>query len=95
MPKKKLSIFHFLSCLNVSHRCNTVPSLQNTLLSHPYQSVITFGGCRDDFMVVTSQQREPGVGKKSVEKLIFAMAKPKVKVLLAACNMQLADLEAS
>lgn len=29
-------------------------------------------------MVVTSQQREPGVGKKSVEKLVFAMAKPKV-----------------
>ncbi|XP_075879299.1 pleckstrin homology domain-containing family H member 1 isoform X3 [Nelusetta ayraudi] len=50
----------------------------NTLLSHPYQSVITFGGCRDDFMVVTSQQREPGVGKKSAEKLIFAMAKPKI-----------------
>lgn len=30
-------------------------------------------------MVVTSQQREPGVGKRSAEKLIFAMAKPKVK----------------
>lgn len=29
-------------------------------------------------MVVTSQQKEPGVGKKSVEKLVFAMAKPKV-----------------
>lgn len=85
MPKKQNnvgSICHFvrtLSCLNVSHRCNAVPSLQNTLLSHTYQSVITFGGCRDDFMVVTSQQREPGVGKKSAEKLIFAMAKPKVK----------------
>lgn len=31
-------------------------------------------------MVVTSQQREPGLGKKSVEKLLFAMAKPKVRV---------------
>lgn len=51
------------------------------LLTYPYQSVITFGGCGDDFMVVTSQQREPGVGKKSVEKLVFAMAKPKVKVI--------------
>lgn len=76
-----VSILHFvhtLSCLNVSHWCIAVPSLQNTLFSHPYQSIITFGGCRDDFMVVTSQQREPGVGKKSAEKLIFAMAKPKV-----------------
>ncbi|XP_031703813.1 pleckstrin homology domain-containing family H member 1 [Anarrhichthys ocellatus] len=50
----------------------------HTLVTHSYQSVITFGGCRDDFMVVTSQQREPGVGKRSVEKLVFAMAKPKI-----------------
>lgn len=40
--------------------------------------MVTFGGCRDDFMVVTSQQGEPGVGRRSVEKLVFAMAKPKV-----------------
>ncbi|KAM3595488.1 uncharacterized protein V6R79_024288 [Siganus canaliculatus] len=50
----------------------------HTLVTYSYQSVITFGGCRDDFMVVTSQQREPGAGKKSVEKLVFAMAKPKI-----------------
>ncbi|KAM3871545.1 pleckstrin homology domain-containing family H member 1 [Diretmus argenteus] len=50
----------------------------HTLVTYSYQSVITFGGCRDDFMVVVSQQREPGVGKKSVEKLVFAMAKPKI-----------------
>uniref|UniRef100_A0A672IYS9 Pleckstrin homology domain containing, family H (with MyTH4 domain) member 1 n=1 Tax=Salarias fasciatus TaxID=181472 RepID=A0A672IYS9_SALFA len=52
--------------------------LCHTLVTYSYQSVITFGGCREDFMVVTSQQREPGVGKKSVEKLVFAMAKPKI-----------------
>uniref|UniRef100_A0A673CIH7 Pleckstrin homology domain containing, family H (with MyTH4 domain) member 1 n=1 Tax=Sphaeramia orbicularis TaxID=375764 RepID=A0A673CIH7_9TELE len=50
----------------------------HTLVTYSYQSVITFGGCRDDFMAVMSQQREPGVGKKSVEKLVFAMAKPKI-----------------
>ncbi|XP_058470740.1 pleckstrin homology domain-containing family H member 1 [Solea solea] len=50
----------------------------HTLVTHSYQSVITFGGCRDDFIVVTSQQREPGAGKKSVEKLVFGMAKPKI-----------------
>uniref|UniRef100_A0A3P8V9Z6 Pleckstrin homology domain containing, family H (with MyTH4 domain) member 1 n=1 Tax=Cynoglossus semilaevis TaxID=244447 RepID=A0A3P8V9Z6_CYNSE len=50
----------------------------HTLLTFSYQSVITFGGCRDDFIVVSSQQREPGVGKKSVEKLVFGMAKPKI-----------------
>ncbi|XP_026196129.1 pleckstrin homology domain-containing family H member 1 [Anabas testudineus] len=50
----------------------------HTLVTYPYQSVITFGGYRDDFMVVTSHQTEPGVGKKSAEKLVFAMAKPKI-----------------
>uniref|UniRef100_A0A3P9PE31 Pleckstrin homology domain containing, family H (with MyTH4 domain) member 1 n=1 Tax=Poecilia reticulata TaxID=8081 RepID=A0A3P9PE31_POERE len=50
----------------------------HTLFTYPYHSVITFGGCRDDFMVVTSQQRESGVGKKNVEKLVFAMTKPKI-----------------
>uniref|UniRef100_A0A3P9GYE7 Pleckstrin homology domain containing, family H (with MyTH4 domain) member 1 n=1 Tax=Oryzias latipes TaxID=8090 RepID=A0A3P9GYE7_ORYLA len=52
--------------------------LCHTLVSYPYLSVITFGGCRDDFMVVTTQRREPGGGKKIAEKLIFAMPKPKV-----------------
>uniref|UniRef100_A0A8C5EXR2 Pleckstrin homology, MyTH4 and FERM domain containing H1 n=1 Tax=Gouania willdenowi TaxID=441366 RepID=A0A8C5EXR2_GOUWI len=51
----------------------------HTLLTYSYQSVITFGGCRDDFMVVTGQPKEPGCGKKNVEKLIFAMAKPKIE----------------
>ncbi|XP_003962303.1 pleckstrin homology domain-containing family H member 1 [Takifugu rubripes] len=50
----------------------------NTLFTYPYQCVVTFGGCRDDFMVVTSQQGEPGVGRRGVEKLVFAMAKPKI-----------------
>ncbi|XP_054652692.1 pleckstrin homology domain-containing family H member 1 isoform X2 [Dunckerocampus dactyliophorus] len=50
----------------------------HTLASYAYQSVITFGGCCDDFMVVTGRQKEPGVGKKSVEKFLFAMAKPKI-----------------
>ncbi|XP_062253908.1 pleckstrin homology domain-containing family H member 1 [Platichthys flesus] len=50
----------------------------HTLVTYSYQCVITFGGCRDDFMVVVSQQREPGVGKKSVEKLLFGMVKPKI-----------------
>ncbi|XP_061700231.1 pleckstrin homology domain-containing family H member 1 isoform X2 [Syngnathoides biaculeatus] len=49
-----------------------------TLSSHPYQSVVTFGGCCDDFVLVTSQQKEPGGGKASAEKLLFAMAKPKI-----------------
>lgn len=69
---------------------------QHTLVTYSYQSVITFGGCRDDFMVVTSQQREPGVGKKSVEKLVFAMAKPKVSVRSASAQtFSLLDFQVS
>uniref|UniRef100_A0A8C6TDV3 Pleckstrin homology domain containing, family H (with MyTH4 domain) member 1 n=1 Tax=Neogobius melanostomus TaxID=47308 RepID=A0A8C6TDV3_9GOBI len=48
------------------------------LVTYPYHCVITFGGCKEDFMLVTTQQKEPGVGKKSVEKLVFTMAKPKI-----------------
>uniref|UniRef100_A0A8L0DSG5 Pleckstrin homology domain containing, family H (with MyTH4 domain) member 1 n=1 Tax=Oncorhynchus mykiss TaxID=8022 RepID=A0A8L0DSG5_ONCMY len=48
------------------------------LVTYSYQSVITFGGCRDDLMVVVSQTKEQGGGKKSVEKLVFALPKPKV-----------------
>ncbi|XP_019746091.1 LOW QUALITY PROTEIN: pleckstrin homology domain-containing family H member 1 [Hippocampus comes] len=50
----------------------------HTLASYSYQSVVTFGGCCDDFLLVASQQTESGCGKKSVEKLLFAMAKPKI-----------------
>uniref|UniRef100_A0A8C9VL73 Pleckstrin homology domain containing, family H (with MyTH4 domain) member 1 n=1 Tax=Scleropages formosus TaxID=113540 RepID=A0A8C9VL73_SCLFO len=53
-------------------------STMHLRLTYSYQCVITFGGCRDDFMVVVSQTRDHGLGKKTVEKLVFAMAKPKV-----------------
>ncbi|KAG5857923.1 hypothetical protein ANANG_G00024550 [Anguilla anguilla] len=48
------------------------------LVTYSYQSVITFGGCRDDFMVVVSQMRDQGLGKRTVDKLVFSMAKPKI-----------------
>uniref|UniRef100_A0A8C7FZF7 Pleckstrin homology domain containing, family H (with MyTH4 domain) member 1 n=1 Tax=Oncorhynchus kisutch TaxID=8019 RepID=A0A8C7FZF7_ONCKI len=61
----------------IVYLCSMFPHL---LVMYSYQSVITFGGCRDDLMVVVSQTKEQGGGKKSVEKLVFAMAKPKVKI---------------
>uniref|UniRef100_A0A672Q246 Pleckstrin homology domain-containing family H member 1 n=1 Tax=Sinocyclocheilus grahami TaxID=75366 RepID=A0A672Q246_SINGR len=48
------------------------------LVTYPYQSVITFGGCKEDFMLVVSQIKEHALGKKTVDKLLFAMAKPKI-----------------
>lgn len=68
---------------------------QHTLVTYSYQSVITFGGYCDDFMVVTSQQREPGPGKKSVEKLVFAMSKPKVSDICSVMSICTNDRQAS
>ncbi|NWJ01343.1 PKHH1 protein, partial [Crypturellus undulatus] len=47
-------------------------------LSYSYSSVLTFGGCRDDFMIVVSQMKERSSGKHSTEKLLFTMAVPKI-----------------
>ncbi|XP_039523299.1 pleckstrin homology domain-containing family H member 1 isoform X1 [Pimephales promelas] len=48
------------------------------LATYPYQSVITFGGCKEDFMLVISQIKDQALGKKTVDKLLFALAKPKI-----------------
>lgn len=52
-----------------------------TLERYPYSVVVTFGGCRDDFMLVVSQS-EPeagrGEGAQVTERLLFSMPKPKV-----------------
>ncbi|XP_030415618.1 pleckstrin homology domain-containing family H member 1 isoform X2 [Gopherus evgoodei] len=47
-------------------------------LSYAYPSVLTFGGCRDDFMIVVSQGKDRSSGKNSTEKLLFTMAAPKI-----------------
>ncbi|NXR26524.1 PKHH1 protein, partial [Cinclus mexicanus] len=47
-------------------------------ISYSYSSVLTFGGCRDDFMIVVSQMKERSSGKNSTEKLLFTMAVPKI-----------------
>uniref|UniRef100_A0A8C5TZH1 Pleckstrin homology, MyTH4 and FERM domain containing H1 n=1 Tax=Malurus cyaneus samueli TaxID=2593467 RepID=A0A8C5TZH1_9PASS len=50
----------------------------NTMVSYSYSSVLTFGGCRDDFMIVVSQMKERSSGKNRTEKLLFTMAIPKI-----------------
>uniref|UniRef100_A0A8B9KDC8 Pleckstrin homology domain containing, family H (with MyTH4 domain) member 1 n=1 Tax=Astyanax mexicanus TaxID=7994 RepID=A0A8B9KDC8_ASTMX len=52
--------------------------VSHLLVTYPYQSVITFGGCKEDFMVVVSQTKDQALGKRTVDKLGFAMAKPKI-----------------
>ncbi|XP_066530729.1 pleckstrin homology domain-containing family H member 1 [Hoplias malabaricus] len=48
------------------------------LVTYPYPSVITFGGFKEDFMVVVSQNKDQTLGKRTVDKLVFVMAKPKI-----------------
>lgn len=43
------------------------------LARYPYTSVLTFGGCQDDFMLVVNS--DEGLGS---QKLLFALSKPKV-----------------
>ncbi|XP_048969240.1 pleckstrin homology domain-containing family H member 1 isoform X3 [Canis lupus dingo] len=46
-------------------------------VTYPYSSVMTFGGCRDDFMLVIRSIPDQGSGKGHIEKLLFQMAAPK------------------
>ena len=56
---------------------------QQPLYRYPYSVVVTFGGCRDDFMLVVCQtsmdQKAAGEGVQVTERLLFSMPKPKVR----------------
>lgn len=49
---------------------------------YPYGSVVTFGGCQDDFMLVvianTGSVGDDGLTTNGEQKLLFAMSKPKI-----------------
>ncbi|XP_016949435.1 uncharacterized protein CG43867 isoform X12 [Drosophila biarmipes] len=49
-------------------------STMGSVARYPYSSVMTFGGCQDDFMLVVSH--DDGGGCE--QKLLFAMSKPKI-----------------
>ncbi|KAJ1103873.1 hypothetical protein NDU88_001294 [Pleurodeles waltl] len=52
-------------------------STMHLKVSYQYESVMTFGGCREDFMIVVGQTND-SLGKKTIEKLLFALEKPKI-----------------
>lgn len=54
--------------------------VQHLKLAYSYSSVLTFGGCQEDFMVVVSQRKDSCSGKTTPEKLLFSMAAPKVSI---------------
>ncbi|XP_055545921.1 uncharacterized protein CG43867 isoform X5 [Wyeomyia smithii] len=47
-----------------------------SIARYPYSSVMTFGGCQDDFMLVVSA--EDTLAGSPEQKLLFAMSKPKI-----------------
>ncbi|XP_050082258.1 uncharacterized protein CG43867 isoform X3 [Anopheles aquasalis] len=48
-----------------------------TIARYPYSSVMTFGGCQDDFMLVVSAE-DTLQSVSNEQKLLFAMSKPKI-----------------
>ena len=64
-------------------------SLKRLIVSYVYKSLMTFGGYQDDFMVVINNAHSKD---KPTEKLIFAMAKPKVSRSLYATFFMLVFL---
>lgn len=60
-----------------SHQQNVC--VQKLVVSHPYKSVITFGGCKQDFMLVAGQNIGTNATKdKATVKHLFAMDASKV-----------------
>uniref|UniRef100_A0A7N9AUC2 Pleckstrin homology domain containing, family H (with MyTH4 domain) member 2 n=1 Tax=Mastacembelus armatus TaxID=205130 RepID=A0A7N9AUC2_9TELE len=50
------------------------------LVSHPYKSLMTFGGCKQDFMLVVGQSISASTSKdKPTEKHLFAMDTSKIR----------------
>uniref|UniRef100_A0A8C5DWV9 Pleckstrin homology domain containing, family H (with MyTH4 domain) member 2 n=1 Tax=Gouania willdenowi TaxID=441366 RepID=A0A8C5DWV9_GOUWI len=56
------------------------------LVSHPYKTVVTFGGCKQDFMLVVGQSANTSKDKPT-EKHVFAMDASKIReiTLLISC----------
>lgn len=59
--------------------------IQKPLVSHPYKNLMTFGGCKQDFMLVVGQSISTNTGKdKPTEKHLFATDTSKVGEIVAA-----------
>nr|XP_036232863.1 uncharacterized protein CG43867 isoform X5 [Bactrocera oleae] len=53
-------------------------SSMTPMARYPYTSVMTFGGCQDDFMLVVSNEDTLATCGTQEQKLLFAMSKPKI-----------------
>nr|XP_042909382.1 uncharacterized protein CG43867 [Parasteatoda tepidariorum] len=70
--------------LAVSEDCITLLDFttMQPIVRYPYGVVVTFGGCKEDFMLVVCQttvdQKTSGEGIQVTERLLFSMPKPKI-----------------
>lgn len=63
--------------MRLSKLCASV--FQKPLVSHPYKNLMTFGGCKQDLMLVVGQSIGTNTSKdKPTEKHLFAMDASKV-----------------
>ena len=56
-------------------------SLQKVISTYEYRNVVTFGGCREDFMLVVTIKPEGATAPEThtrTDRVIFCMTKPKV-----------------
>ena len=72
---------------------NTFLYLQQPISLYDYRSVITFGGWKDDFMIVVTQLIEsaPHHYEHRTQKLLFVM--PKTKVNIAQSDWLVVDFK--
>ncbi|XP_053553811.1 pleckstrin homology domain-containing family H member 1 [Bombina bombina] len=62
-------------------------STMKVTASYPYSCVMTFGGCREDFMIVVEQHSDSCTVKSTILKLLFTMTKAKIaEVTLLIAN---------
>ncbi|XP_078262285.1 pleckstrin homology domain-containing family H member 1 isoform X2 [Rhinoraja longicauda] len=69
-------------------------STMHLMLNYSYPSIMTFGGYRDDFMIVVSNPKDGSPTKTTIEKLVFAMAKPKILELTLTLASYINHLQA-
>ncbi|XP_055926496.1 uncharacterized protein CG43867-like isoform X1 [Argiope bruennichi] len=80
-PAKFKSGSHQNVWLAIAENCIAIldTSTLQCIVRYPYSSVMTFGGCRDDFMlVISSQCSSTERNTCSTERLLFSMTKPKI-----------------
>lgn len=66
---------------------------QKVINSFNYSCVVTFGGCREDFMMVVDDRKKLKNVESKSKRLFFIMTKPKVWFLWSKCYLSYRIIE--